>query len=336
MGVLTDRDGGPLDSFLRSLPGYAGYVNKERRRDADKVLRTYLAGRVGELVRSMQRMQRDLAARGELSKLPPIERVLQRMQHVADRLTTATYGYAPLFDNAPIREEELDQLYAFDSALSGYVDGLQAAVAGLERAVSEGTDPQPAAMDVVKAVGELDRQIDRRTDLITKRRLLTVPELSELLAARPKAVSTAAQLLSANPGDAVSVEGLDYVVKAKISYQSAADIASLWIFDGTQHFWLEVLAKGGMLGFGPEEPAPFPANAPDVYTVGGVEFRLLGRENTIASVRSESGEAGGLAVERLKYAAGDKILLVERWRQELKVKVLRIVDPGFVQVWPRK
>jgi hypothetical protein len=335
MGLLTDRFGAPLDSFLRSIPGYAGYASKERRRDADKALRTLLARRISEVAGTLQRMEREIATKGDLARLPLLERALQRLQHVADRLSTATYGYAPLFDAAAVREQELDQLYAFDSALAGHVETIEAAATALFRALETGAGLEASVAALQDATEQLNRQIDRRSALIVEGRLLSPPELSELLARRPKAVAVAEQLRAAEPGDAISVEGIDYVARARIRYREPVGEASLWLFDGSQYLWLELMAQGGLLGFGPEEFAPFPANVPEIYNVGGVEFHLQERTVTQAEVLSEAGEATALPVERLRYAAGDKILVVERWAKELKVKVLRAVDPGYVQVWKR-
>ncbi len=334
MGLMTDRNGGPLDSFLRSIPGYAGYAAKERRRDADRALRTLLARRLTEVADGLQRLERDLTVKGELHKLPAIERALQRVQFVADRLSTTTYGYAPLFDAAVVREEALDQLYAFDAALAGHVEAIEGSATALAGAVGSGADVEAPLAALLSAVEELNRQIDRRAALITEQKLMSPPELSELLAKRPQARAVASQIQAAKPGDAVSVEGVDYLVKARISYREPAGEASVWLFDGSEYLWLELMG-GGLLGFGPEEPAPFPANAPDVYSIGGVDFLLQVRSATSAEVLSDAGRAEGLPVERLRYVSGDKVLMVERWRSELKVKVLRVVDPGFVQVWAK-
>lgn len=334
MGILSDRDGGPLDRLLRSIPGYSGYASKERRRDADRALRSLLVRRLSEVVNALQGMERDLASKGEFAKLPAIERALQRVQYVADRLGTASYGYAPLFDAATVREQELDQLYAFDSALSGLVEAIETAATRLDNALETGASGEAELAELLNAAEELNSQIDRRSALIAERRLLSPPELWQLLAKRPHAMALAARIQALRPGDAVSVEGADYTIKARISYKEPPGETSLWLFDGSQYLWLESLARGGLLGFGPEEFAPFPANAPDTYNVGGLEFRLQARTYTLATVLSEAGEAT-LPVERLTYTADDKILLVERWSSELKVKLLRTVDPSFVEIWKK-
>ncbi|MCB9154272.1 MAG: hypothetical protein H6649_09495, partial [Caldilineae bacterium] len=50
---------------------------------------------------------------------------------LADRIRTASYGYAPLFDDLRVKEAELDALARFDEALYGDVSRVTAIIDNL-------------------------------------------------------------------------------------------------------------------------------------------------------------------------------------------------------------
>src|SRR5689334_8421243 len=126
-----------LHRLMNKIPGYTGYADLERRRDADKMLRTWLGKQYrGQLTR-LTRVEQDLARTGHLTALPELERLEGMLNRFIDKLETASYGYAGLFDAARVTEPELEQLYTFDQALA---DGVQT-IAGAIDAVAAGSRP---------------------------------------------------------------------------------------------------------------------------------------------------------------------------------------------------
>ncbi|MDQ3928919.1 MAG: hypothetical protein M3328_07200, partial [Chloroflexota bacterium] len=167
--VMGDQPNDFLHKIASIVPGYKGYVDRERRRDADRILRTELARRYqGELTR-LKRVQQDLLRNGDLNAIIEIDGVSGRLQRFIDRLQNATYGYAGLFAPIKVEAEELDQIYAFDMALASGVDTLSGAVGSLESATEgQAKGELSSAIDNLSSVvNDLNDRFDQRNDLLT-------------------------------------------------------------------------------------------------------------------------------------------------------------------------
>ena len=143
-----------LERLGDKIPGYSGYVEKERRRDIDKLHREHLADRLRATKQPVSDLVRELSSSGRLFEVGPLERVSKKIDQIENRVRFASYGYAGFFDVVKVGEAELDRLYRFDLSLvekveeferlarelsgrSGTADGLKAAAAEIERAADD-------------------------------------------------------------------------------------------------------------------------------------------------------------------------------------------------------
>ncbi len=140
--VLQDRD--PLQKLLSYVPGFKGYFERQDRRDADKLIRETLATRVRQVYQRVSALQRELVSQSGLQYIDDLEAAAIKMQTFADRIRSAAYGYAGIFDAINVNTAELDQLYAYDLALFEFVDRLNLAVDHVQELM--GTDGLPAAI----------------------------------------------------------------------------------------------------------------------------------------------------------------------------------------------
>src|SRR5438874_7375769 len=138
--VMGDQPQDFLHRIAGIVPGYDGYVDRERRRDADKILRTQLARQYAAQRQRLTRVQQDLLSAHRLDLIAQVDREVGALQRFIDRLSTATYGYTGLFDPIKVDAADLDQLYAFDMALAAGVDQVSAAIATVETAAGSGGD----------------------------------------------------------------------------------------------------------------------------------------------------------------------------------------------------
>jgi len=155
-----------FEELVRKLPGYKGYKDKELRREADKLLRLHLARGFEEQLSRLNGIQLELTNRGRLASLVTLERCVMKLQMLIDRIKSASYGYAGLFDAVKVKEDSLDALYNFDSQLeegiqrvSGLLDDLAAAA----RAEDETAMPSG---DLVTLLDELNETFSRRQDVL--------------------------------------------------------------------------------------------------------------------------------------------------------------------------
>jgi hypothetical protein len=164
-GVVSDARG-TLETLAGKIPGYHGYKEKEMRREADKILRLFLADRFQEQRSKLSNVQNNLASEGKLEDLGLLERVMLQLQLLIDRLKVAEYGYAGLFDAVRIKEEQLDALYMYDNALTVSVDQLTEIMDKLAIAAMAGEEIRSTANDALLLLQELNTTFDRRKDAI--------------------------------------------------------------------------------------------------------------------------------------------------------------------------
>ena len=188
--VMGDQPNDFLHKIAGIVPGYHGYVDRERRRDADKILRTGLARQFTTQRERLGRVQQSLLRGSHLEEIAEIDRLSGALQRFIDRLSVATYGYAGLFDPIKVEAADLDQLYTFDMALASGIDQVSSAIDGIETATSTGgAGAGPAGMPELPAavsrlsgvLDELNARFNARTDLLTSGKRLPDTEYQALL-----------------------------------------------------------------------------------------------------------------------------------------------------------
>jgi hypothetical protein len=159
---------GDMDLFkkiLSKIPGFSGYMERQNRRDSDKLIRDRIFSRFRELESRLSGVQRDFIARGELDYIDDLEASAIKMRTFADRVRTATRGYSSLFEAVKINEEELRKLYEYDASMLDLVDEVSRAIDHIEASV--GTDGLPAAIRNLEAVTrQCIETFDRREEII--------------------------------------------------------------------------------------------------------------------------------------------------------------------------
>lgn len=140
--ITDDQD--IIRKLLSKIPGFKGYVERENRRAADKILREAIADRYEELWKRVSSLQTDLISTGGLEFIDDIERAAIKIRQFIDRIRHASYGYSPFFNATKVNEEELAKVYEYDLALLENLDVVSRAVDNIE--TSFGTDGLPAAI----------------------------------------------------------------------------------------------------------------------------------------------------------------------------------------------
>lgn len=161
--VTEDKD--LLGKIQNFVAGFLGYYDRERRREADKILRDTLAQRYEEQWQRISAIQSDLVADKQLEYVDDIERAAVKLRGFIDRVKGAPRGYAGFFDAVRINQDELDKLYQYDLALLEQADEVRAAVDGLEAEI--GTENTEAAIDtLVRVATKVTTVYDRRDEAV--------------------------------------------------------------------------------------------------------------------------------------------------------------------------
>ena len=166
---------GTIERLLKGLPGIRGYVDKELRRDADKRVRELIAQELEVQKQALLEIQRILLEGKGLLWLDNIDQAVQKLQILTDRIKTASYGYAGLFDPVKIREEALDALHRFDQAMAGRVADVKVAILSLRSAVSDSGDIGAATRKLTDLLADLNNLYTKRHEAILSPGLLETP-----------------------------------------------------------------------------------------------------------------------------------------------------------------
>jgi hypothetical protein len=148
---------GGFEHLVHKLPGYKGYKDKELRREADRLLRTELAGKLEDQRRRMPELQNQLISQVQIEYLDDLERAAMKLQILIDRIRVASYGYAGLFDAVKVKEKELDALYDFDNKMLDFVDEVAADVDQVASAITAGEEIREAIANLVGTVDQANQ-----------------------------------------------------------------------------------------------------------------------------------------------------------------------------------
>ena len=107
---------GLVESILRHIPGFHGYLEKEFRRDSDALQRQWLADRLQQAKRSLGAISLQLVDAGRLPLLTRFDRLRAQLDLVIAPIRGAWQGYSGVFDLVKVNTAVLDQIYEHDLA----------------------------------------------------------------------------------------------------------------------------------------------------------------------------------------------------------------------------
>lgn len=155
---------GWVESLLRQVPGFKGYLEKEYRRESDALARQHLADRLQAAKRSINQYQRTLLEAGRLDDLPALERTITAIDTLINRATGDVRGYSGFFDFMQNQEDELDRIYEQDLQL---ITEAEAFVKQTEALVPGRDDPSTAAQQLQRQLDALAEKYSLRTKILT-------------------------------------------------------------------------------------------------------------------------------------------------------------------------
>lgn len=155
-----------FEHLVNKIPGYAGYKAKELRREADKLLRMEVASKFDDQRKRLAELQHQLISQAQIEFLDDLERAVMKLQLLIDRIKTASYGYAGLFDAVKVKEEQLDALYDFDTQMLNFVDEVAADVDQVSSAIAAKEGIGEAITALVSTVTEANLAFGHREEAI--------------------------------------------------------------------------------------------------------------------------------------------------------------------------
>jgi hypothetical protein len=179
--VISSQD--IFKKLLSKVPGFSGYIERDNRRAADKVMRETIANRFEAIWGRISAFQRELISQGEIKWVDDVESAAIKLRQFIDRVRTTSYGYSGLFDAVKINEKELALIYAYDEAMLSMVDVMDRAVSNMETSI--GSDGFPASVrNLVSTAQQCVETFDKRYEAFMGQ-ITTPPAPVELVETSP-------------------------------------------------------------------------------------------------------------------------------------------------------
>ena len=162
--MSSDTAGGRnwIEKLSNKIPGYSGYVDRETRRDIDKLHREHLADRLRALKPPLTDLVRELTGGGRLFEVGPVDAAIKKLDHLENRIRFASYGYAGFFDVVKIEQQQLDSIYKFDLALVEHADKIEAKISALKTQAGTPDALKAACAECVSEIDQTHRVFDER------------------------------------------------------------------------------------------------------------------------------------------------------------------------------
>lgn len=158
---------GQMDPFKRLasyIPGFSGYIERQNRRDADKLVRDTVARRFEELWTRTSNLQKDLISAGKIQFVDDMEQAALALRTFIDKISRAARGYSGLFDAVKINQKELELLYNFDLAFFDLADQVSHGLDNVEASIGDDA-ALPAAIRNITTLGrQAVETFNRRTE----------------------------------------------------------------------------------------------------------------------------------------------------------------------------
>ncbi len=157
----------PFKKLADKIPGFGGYVKRQTRRDADKLLRDTVATRFEEQRKRTSQMQEDMVSNGMIAYVDDMEKAAIQLQTFIDRISKAPRGYAGLFDAVKINEEQLEAIYQFDAAFFELAEQVARANDNVEASMGDEAALPAAIRNLVSLARLANETYNKRSEAVT-------------------------------------------------------------------------------------------------------------------------------------------------------------------------
>lgn len=163
--VTSQQD--PFKKLASFIPGFNGYIERQNRRDADKILRDTVARRFDEQWKRASQLQTDLVSAGKIEFVDDMEKAAIQLRTFIDKISTAPRGYSGMFDAVKINEKELESIYQFDAAFFDLAQQVGRALDNVEASLGDEA-ALPAAIRNVTSLARLAVETyNKRSEAVT-------------------------------------------------------------------------------------------------------------------------------------------------------------------------
>ena len=156
------------ERILAEIPGFRGYKEKEIRRESDKIIRNHLYRKLNQAKEDLRRVFQKLSDYRRYEFLTDMDRLMARIDRIAEKINHASYGYTGFFDAVKVEEPDLDRMIKFDAELLDDVEEIVKASSAFKADI-EASKFDAAKKHIEKVGGlieTLEKTFDERREVI--------------------------------------------------------------------------------------------------------------------------------------------------------------------------
>ena len=160
----------PLERLMLILPGFRGYKLREERREADRLVRNYIYTTLEHSRDNLMSCLQSLTDSKADELMEPMNRLVARLDLVAEKINRASYGYSGFFDSVKVEETELGNMLAYDTQLMDSVRKIADATANFKADLSQGKleNTRTTQQTLDASISNLESAFDQRKAIIER------------------------------------------------------------------------------------------------------------------------------------------------------------------------
>lgn len=163
--VTSQQD--PFKKLASFIPGFNGYIERQNRRDADKILRDTVARRFEDQWRRASQLQSDMVSNGQIAFVDDMEKAAIKLRTFIDKISSAPRGYSGMFDAVKINEKELESIYQFDAAFFDLAEQVGRGLDNVEASLGDPAALPAAIRNVTTLARQAVETYNRRAEAVT-------------------------------------------------------------------------------------------------------------------------------------------------------------------------
>ena len=150
------------------IPGFRGYKLREERREADRIVRDYIYRSLEQSRDKLMGCFQSLSDSKANELMEPMNRLIAKLDRVAEKVNRASYGYSGFFDSIKVEEPELENMLAYDSQLMDLVRKIGDAATSFKADLSQGKleNAMTNQQTLDASIGNLESAFDERKSVI--------------------------------------------------------------------------------------------------------------------------------------------------------------------------
>ena len=157
----------PFKKLVSFIPGFSGYIERQNRRDADKLLRETVARRFEEQWSRASNLQAEMVSNGLFTSVDDMEKAALALRTFIDKISTAARGYSGLFDAVKHNAKELDAIYKFDAAFFDLGDQVKSALGNVEASIGDESALPAASRNITTLARLAVETFERGSEVVT-------------------------------------------------------------------------------------------------------------------------------------------------------------------------